>query len=152
VAQAETAWRPLKPPSSAARAWCSLLATAMRSNRSQPTSGGHGGQVAICAADVSRQEDVEQIGRVALERFGGFDSWVNDAATATYGRMDQVTLEDHRRIFDVNYHGLLMGSLVAARHLRQRGGAIINVGSVLSDRAMIYQGPYSCTSAARPIA
>ena len=73
--------------------------------------GRHGGQVAICAADVSRKEDVEQIGRVALERFGGFDSWVNDAAAATYGRMDQVTLEDHRRIFDVNYHGLLISTL-----------------------------------------
>jgi NAD(P)-dependent dehydrogenase (short-subunit alcohol dehydrogenase family) len=108
----------------------------------------HGGQAAICAADVSREEEVEQIGRMGIERFGGFDSWINNAAAATYGRMEQVTLEDHRRIFDVNYHGLLMGSLVAVRYLRQHGGAIINVGSVLSDRAMIYQGPYSAPKAA----
>ena len=39
-----------------------------------------------------------------------------------------------------------MGSLIAARHLRERGGgAIVNLGSVLSDRAMILQGPYSAS-------
>ena len=108
-----------------------------------------GGRVAICPADVSSEADVARIAEVAIERFGGFDSWVNDAAAATYGAMEDVSLEDHRRIFDVNYHGLLMGSLVAARHLRERGGgAIVNLGSVLSDRAMIFQGPYSATKAA----
>ena len=108
-----------------------------------------GGRAAICVADVSVEADVERIGETAVGSFRGFDSWVNDAAAATYGSMEQVSLADHRRIFDVNYHGLLMGSLVAARHLRQRGGgAIVNMGSVLSDRAMIYQGPYSATKAA----
>lgn len=108
-----------------------------------------GGRVAVCAADVSVEADVERIAQTAIESFGGFDSWVNDAAAATYGAMERVPMADHRRIFDVNYHGLLMGSLVAARHLRARGGgAIVNLGSVLSDRAMIYQGPYSATKAA----
>jgi short-subunit dehydrogenase len=108
-----------------------------------------GGRVSICAADVAVEADVERIAETAVSAFGGFDSWVNDAAAATYGAMEKVPMEDHRRIFDVNYHGLLMGSLIAARHLRSRGGgAIVNLGSVLSDRAMIYQGPYSATKAA----
>lgn len=110
---------------------------------------GRGGRVATCTADVADPDDVSRIERTAIEAFGGFDSWVNNAAAATYGRMEDVPLDDHRRMFDVNYHGLLMGSLVAARHLRGRGGGVIvNVGSVLSDRAMIYQGPYSATKAA----
>ena len=109
---------------------------------------GHEG-VAVCPADVSRQEDVERIAQVAVEQFGGFDSWVNNAAAATYGRIEEVTIEDHRRVFDVNYFGLLIGSLVAARHLKERGGgAIVNLGSVLSGRAMILQGPYSASKAA----
>jgi NAD(P)-dependent dehydrogenase (short-subunit alcohol dehydrogenase family) len=108
-----------------------------------------GGRAAWCEADVSVEADVEWIARTAEDRFGGFDSWVNDAAAATYGPMEEISLEDHRRIFDVNYHGVLMGSLVAVRHLRARGGgAIVNLGSVLSDRAMIYQGPYSAAKAA----
>lgn len=101
------------------------------------------------AADVSRRENVEGIAQAAIDRFGGFDTWVNNAAAAAYGRMEDLTFDDHRRIMDVNYHGVVQGSLIAARHLKQRGGgAIINLGSVLSDRAMIYQGPYSASKAA----
>ena len=104
-----------------------------------------GAGVAICVADVASDEDVERIMQTAMDEFGGFDTWVNNAAAAVYGRMDEVSMEDHRRVFDVNYFGLLKGSLVAAAHLRDKGGAIINVGSVLSDRSMILQGSYSAT-------
>jgi NAD(P)-dependent dehydrogenase (short-subunit alcohol dehydrogenase family) len=105
-----------------------------------------GGRVAVCPADVADEEDMERIAATAIQAFGGFDSWVNDAAAATYGSVEDVTMEDHRRIFDVNYFGVLMGSRIAARHLRSRGGgAIVNIGSVLSDRAMILQGPYSAS-------
>lgn len=107
-----------------------------------------GGRAAWCEADVADEADVDKIAQTAIDRFGGFDSWVNNAAAATYGRVEDVPIEDHKRIFDVNYFGLLQGSLRAARHLRGKGGAIVNVGSVLSDRAMIDQGPYSATKAA----
>lgn len=104
-----------------------------------------GGRVSICPADVAQEADVERIAKTALREFGGFDTWVNNAAAATFGTLEETPLEDHRRAFDVNYFGLVQGSLVAARHLRQRGGAIINLGSVLSDRAIIDQGPYCAT-------
>jgi short-subunit dehydrogenase len=104
------------------------------------------GKVAVCAADVSSMEAVESIAAVAVEAFGGFDSWINNAAAATYGSVEETPVEDHRRVFDVNYFGVLHGSLVAARHLRTRGGgAIVNIGSILGDRAIILQGPYSAT-------
>ncbi len=108
-----------------------------------------GGRVAVCAADVASQINVDRIAETAIAHFGGFDSWVNNAAAATYGTIEQVSVDDHRRIFDVNYFGVLHGSLAAARHFRARGGgAIVNLGSVLSDRAMILQGPYSASKAA----
>ncbi|MEG3084418.1 SDR family oxidoreductase [Sphingomonas sp. PB2P12] len=108
-----------------------------------------GARIAICVADVSDMAAVERVAAVAVETFGGFDSWVNNAGTGTYGTLDQVPVADHRRVFDVNYFGVLHGSLVAARHLRGRGGngggAIVNVGSILSDRAIVEQGPYCAT-------
>ncbi|MDQ0837782.1 SDR family oxidoreductase [Sphingomonas faeni] len=104
-----------------------------------------GGRIAICVADVSDMAGVERVAAVAIETFGGFDSWVNNAGTGTYGTLEQVPVADHRRVFDVNYFGLLHGSLVAARHLRGRGGAIVNIGSILSDRAIVEQGPYCAT-------
>jgi NAD(P)-dependent dehydrogenase (short-subunit alcohol dehydrogenase family) len=105
----------------------------------------NGGRIAICVADVSDMPAVERIAGVAVEAFGGFDSWVNNAGTGTYGMLEQVPVADHRRVFDVNYFGVLHGSLVAAHHLRGRGGAIVNVGSILSDRAIVQQGPYCAT-------
>lgn len=100
------------------------------------------GRVAVCAADVAEPADVERIAETADRAFGGFDSWVNDAVAAVYGKLTEIPIEDHRRVFEVGYWGTVQGALVAARHLRGRGGAIINLGSVLSERAVNAQGPY----------
>jgi short-subunit dehydrogenase len=106
----------------------------------------HGGTRAIAVpADVSKREDLERVARTAVETFGGFDTWVNDAAVALYGKLEQIPMEDQRQLFDVNYWGLVNGSLIAAQHLRGRGGTIINVGSVLSERAMMLQTQYSAS-------
>jgi len=105
-----------------------------------------GVRVAICVADVSNPQDIERIADTAVSKFGGFDTWVNNASVGAYGTLEQLTLEDHRRIMDVNYFGMLEGSLVAARHLRsRRGGTIINIGSVLGDSTMLLQGAYSAS-------
>jgi NAD(P)-dependent dehydrogenase (short-subunit alcohol dehydrogenase family) len=106
---------------------------------------GKGARVRVVTADVSYEEDVEQIASVAVEEFGGFDSWVNNAAVGLYGTIEQVPIADHRQVFEVNYFGTLYGCRAAARHLRGKGGAIINVGSILGDRAIVEQGPYSAT-------
>ena len=103
-----------------------------------------GGRVAICAVDVSDDGSAERIARTALDEFGGFDTWVNCAAISDYGTLEQIGLDEHRRVFEVNYFGMLRGCLVAREHLRQRGrGAIVNIGSILSDRAIVEQAPYS---------
>ena len=107
--------------------------------------GAMGARVIVVPADVSSQGDVERIAASAIDGFGGFDSWVNNAAVGLYGTMEQVPIADHRQVFDVNYFGTLYGCLAAARHLRNKGGAIINVGSILGDRTITEQGPYSAS-------
>ena len=49
------------------------------------------------------------------------------------GPADEVTDEDNRRLFDTNFWGVVHGSTIAAAHLRRKGGAIINLGSVASE-------------------
>jgi len=104
-----------------------------------------GGQAIYAVADVANEADVRKIATIARERFGGFDTWVNNAGVSIYGSLTEVSLADHRRLFDTNYWGVVHGSLVAVEHLRHRGGTIINVGSALSDRAIPLQGAY-CAS------
>ena len=104
-----------------------------------------GGEAGYVVADVGREQDVQRIADVAVERFGGFDTWVNNAGVSIYGRLTEVTVEDMRRLFDTNVWGVVHGCRTAAAHLRERGGAIVNVGSTLSDRAIPLQGIY-CAS------
>ena len=104
-----------------------------------------GGKAIAVVGDVAHAKDMERAADAAIAAFGDIDSWVNNAGVSVYGTVDEISLADHRRVFDVNYWGVVHGSLEAARRLRKHGGAIVNVGSVLSDRAELLQGPYSAS-------
>lgn len=102
-----------------------------------------GGRAAYIVADVSRREDVERLAQQAVDVYGGIDTWVNNAAVAIYGRLEDVPLADKRQLFETDFWGVLHGCEAAIPRLRQRGGALINLGSVVSDRAFPLQGIYS---------
>jgi NAD(P)-dependent dehydrogenase (short-subunit alcohol dehydrogenase family) len=104
-----------------------------------------GARVAAIEADVADPEQVERIGQFAVEMFGGFDTWVNNAGVSIYGPVLDVPLADQRQLFDVNYWGQVYGSTTAVRHLKGRGGVLINIGSVTSDRAFPLQVAYSAS-------
>jgi short-subunit dehydrogenase len=103
------------------------------------------GEVIHVAADVGRREDVQRIADEAIARFGGFDTWINDAGVSIFGRIEEISDEDNQRMFQTNFWGVVYGSLVAVRHLKARGGTLINLGSVASDQAFPMQGMY-CAS------
>ena len=101
-----------------------------------------GGQAEYAVADVAVKRELDDAAAKAIALFGGFDTWVNDAGAFIYGRLDTVSLDDQRRLFDVTYWGMVHGTLIAADYLKREGGAIINVGSVLGEFAIPYQGAY----------
>jgi short-subunit dehydrogenase len=108
-----------------------------------------GGTVASCPIDVAEDGSADAIAAASIRAFGGFDTWVNCAAVSDYGTLEQIGVAEQRRVMDVNYFGMLRGSLAALAHLRHReSGAIINVGSIVSDRALVLQAPYSAAKAA----
>jgi short-subunit dehydrogenase len=104
-----------------------------------------GGRATHVVADVAVPEEVDRIADVALREFGSFDTWVNNAGLSIYGKLTDVPMEDKKRLFDVNFWGVVNGCRTAVRHFRDRGGTIINVGSVVSDRAIPLQGIYSAS-------
>ena len=113
----------------AARSECEL-AEAVQKIRDE------GGRAIYQVADVASPEQVEEIANAAVREFGRIDTWVNDAGVALYGRSMDVSLDDMRRQFDVLYWGEVYGMRTAASHLARQGGAIINVATALSDRAV----------------
>ena len=104
-----------------------------------------GGRATFCAGDVSDPDAMERLAATAVREFGGFDTWVNDAGISIYGRLTDVPLADKRRLFDVNFWGVVHGCRAALPHLREHGGALINIGSEVSDRSIPLQGIYAAS-------
>lgn len=106
-----------------------------------------GARAAWAVADVADHDALTEAAEKCVRLFGGFDTWVNNAGVSIYGAIRETTLEDQRRLFETNYWGVVNGSLVAAEFLRLHpgGGAIINVGSILSDAPIPIQGVYSAS-------
>ncbi|NUZ04274.1 SDR family oxidoreductase [Piscinibacter koreensis] len=104
-----------------------------------------GGEAIAVECDVGERAQVEQAAAAALARFGRIDTWINDAGVSIYGRLHEVSEEDHHRLFKTNFWGVVNGSLAALPHLRMNGGALINVGSEVSDAVVPLQGMYSAS-------
>jgi len=107
--------------------------------------GSNGSKAIHVVADVGERAEVERIAEEAIGHFGRIDTWINDAGVSIYGRLDEVTEEDNRRLFDTNFWGVVHGSLVALPYLKKQGGALINVGSEVSDAVVPLQGMYSAS-------
>jgi short-subunit dehydrogenase len=104
-----------------------------------------GGNAIHVAADVAQRSELQKVADAAIARFGHIDTWVNDAGVSIYGRLDEVSEEDNRRLFDTNFWGIVNGSLIALPYLKANGGALINVGSEVSDAIVPLQGMYSAS-------
>ena len=101
-----------------------------------------GGEALAVVADVGGAEQVRHVAAQAIRRFGRIDAWVNNAGVGIWGRLEEVSEADMRRLFDTNFWGIVHGSLTALPHLRVNGGALINMGSMVSERAVPLQGIY----------
>ncbi len=105
-----------------------------------------GGARAIAVtADVANEADMDRVADAAVREFGTIDTWVNNAGLSIYGKLIDIPLQDKRRLFDVNFWGVVHGCRTAVRVLKQHGGALINIGSEVSDRAIPLQGIYSAS-------
>ena len=110
---------------------------------------GRGGQALALPGDVTREEDLRAVASAAVERFGGIDTWVNNAGVYLQGRVQDVTLDEYRRILDVNFVGVVNGTQRALEVMLPRGeGVIVQISSVAASRGVPYTSAYSAAKAA----
>lgn len=108
-----------------------------------------GGNALVVTTDVSRPDDMQRLMDAALARYGRVDVWINNAAVGAIGYFDSIPLEDHARIIDVNFKGLVYGSHIALRQFRKQGaGVLLNIGSVESEVPQALHASYSATKGA----
>jgi NAD(P)-dependent dehydrogenase (short-subunit alcohol dehydrogenase family) len=94
-----------------------------------------GARTCFVPADVTREDDVEQMARTATEAFGTVDALVNNAAIyrglGTKLPFEQITCEAWDRIMTVNVRGVWQCTKAVVPYLRRRGGGkVVNLASV----------------------
>lgn len=102
-----------------------------------------GTKAIVVETDVTNRDEVEALAKAAVSKFDGIDVWVNDAGVSTFGRYDEVPVDEHEKVIETNLLGVMYGSHVAMRQFRDQGkGTLINIGSYLSKGSAPYQAAY----------
>jgi NAD(P)-dependent dehydrogenase (short-subunit alcohol dehydrogenase family) len=100
------------------------------------------------AADASAPEGVQRVVDETMQRMGGIDILVNNAAQqATFKDIEDIPDEEWDRTFRVNIHAMFYLTKAAVRHM-PKGGVIINTASINSDDPNPSLLPYATTKGA----
>jgi 3-oxoacyl-[acyl-carrier protein] reductase len=110
-----------------------------------------GADAVAVQGDVAEDADCRRIVNAAIARWGHLDALVNNAATTVFvpaGNLDGIDAAAFDRVFRVNVVGPFQMTRAAAPHLRERGGAVVNVSSMAGTSANGSSLAYSASKAA----
>ncbi|MDB5105228.1 MAG: short-chain dehydrogenase/reductase [Fibrobacteres bacterium] len=92
-----------------------------------------GAEALAVPADVSNEDDVREVARRALDRFGRIDVWINNAGIGAAGRFTEMPAEAFRKVIETNFFGYVYGARAALPVFRrQRRGVLINNASMVA--------------------
>ena len=106
-----------------------------------------GSEALAVPGDVTDQAEVERVVAAAVERFGRIDTYVANAIVTVYAEAERLEPEELRRVWDVNFFGVLYGYWAALPHLRSSRGTFLHVSSALAYRGIPLQAAYCSTKA-----
>jgi len=103
-----------------------------------------GGTALALHGDVAVEADATSLVEQTVSRFGRIDILVNSAGVNEAGGVASLTLDQWRRVIDINLYGTLYTCKASVPHMRTQGaGDIINISSTSGRRAAGLFGPYS---------
>jgi NAD(P)-dependent dehydrogenase (short-subunit alcohol dehydrogenase family) len=101
------------------------------------------------AADIRKEADVERLVARAVERFGGVDILINNAAVGKMAPLADMTTDDWNAVIDTNVTGVFFACRAAIPHMRARGGGwIINISSLAGKNPFPRGGAYCASKSA----
>ena len=101
-------------------------------------------EVFVVPADVSREDEVQNVAEQAMEKFGRIDVWVNDAGVGFYGRFEEIPSDAFRQVIETNLFGSIYGARAALPQFRKQGrGVLINISSQLAFGGAAYSSAYA---------
>ena len=92
----------------------------------------NGGQALAVKCDVSRKEEVDNLVKKTIERFGKVDVLVNNAGICQFKPFLELSEEEWSRTIDINLKGYFLCAQAVAKEMvkKKSGGVIINIASV----------------------
>src|SRR3984885_12916258 len=115
-------------------------------SRRAASASAHLGNVTMLTADVTDDRSVERAVAAVLEREGRLDIVVNNAGMGIAGPVENTSIEEAKRQLDVNFFGAFRVCRAVLPAMRsQRGGYIVNIGSIGGLVAIPYQAMYSAS-------
>jgi len=107
-----------------------------------------GGKSIAIQADISKQKDIDNLFLEAEKVFGKLDILINNAGIYEFAPLEQITVENFHKHFDLNVLGLLLSCQTAIKHFNPVGGSIVNISSLASKSWAPFATVYSATKAA----
>jgi NAD(P)-dependent dehydrogenase (short-subunit alcohol dehydrogenase family) len=107
-----------------------------------------GGEALALPADHAREDEVAQVVEQTVDRFGRIDTYVANAIVTVYAEAEQLEAKELRRVFDVNFFGMVYGFWAALPHLKESRGTFLHVSSALAYRGIPLQAAYCSSKAA----
>jgi NAD(P)-dependent dehydrogenase (short-subunit alcohol dehydrogenase family) len=96
--------------------------------------------------DVTDEGSVQRGVGEAVEKCGGLDVVVNNAGIGVLGLQEAFTIDDWKRLFDVNVFGVQRVNRAVLPHMRQRrSGLLVHVSSLLGRMPIPFYGPYNAS-------
>jgi NAD(P)-dependent dehydrogenase (short-subunit alcohol dehydrogenase family) len=97
--------------------------------------------------NVTDRDQIEALGRFAMETFGALDVWINNAGIwMPYAPAEEIDFGRAHQLVEVNYFGVAYGMLEAVKHMRGRNqGCIVNILSVRSLKGKALGAAYSAS-------
>ena len=85
----------------------------------------------VCACDVSKKDQVEELSRIVLQKFDSIDILVNNAGFAIYGSVSDLSINEIESQMETNYFGMIYCvKNFLPLMLKKKSGHIVNVASV----------------------
>jgi NAD(P)-dependent dehydrogenase (short-subunit alcohol dehydrogenase family) len=133
-----------------AAAGAKVMLSSRKQDQLEAAAAEMDGEVAVYAANAGDVAAADACIAATIERFGGLDVLVNNAATNPYyGPTLGVDIPRYDKTFDVNLKGPLYWSASAwERAMKEHPGVIINIASTGGLRAEWYLGVYNVSKAA----
>ncbi|SCA57194.1 putative enzyme [Candidatus Terasakiella magnetica] len=98
------------------------------------------------SCDVTQEDDVQALAKLAMDEFGSIDVLINNAGVMPLSFFSEKKVEEWNRMIDVNIRGVLHGiAAVIDQMHEQKSGHIINIASVAGHVVTPTSGVYAAT-------